>query len=493
MPPAIESASDLAGRLAAIVGDAHVTTDEQERRYLSSDFFYWDGAGTAAIAVAPGDTAEVQAIMRALAGTGREVAIRGGGMSTGRSYVPQTHEAVLLDMRRLNRIAEINIADRYLVAETGCTWQQVLDALAPHGLVCDFTIPLSGSVATVGGAMAHNVTGGMKGVLGIEVVRANGDLVRTGAWARAEHGTPYYRDYGPDLTGLFLGDTGAFGIKTAISLHLSNAPAASALASFGFDSEFDLTRAAIALAPLDYLTMRSGFDPHLTRIVRAMTMPDAQNDDAGWTLHLRCDQLNRAAAEAGIEQARGLCLSYGKEISSHIAAAMAGNKLSVRGSLSATGQRWIATNSVFPLSRALDATAAVRDFLDARAADFVRHDVKLASFITCNPYHFQLEPLFWWSDTVSELSLRHIPAEEAERFRAIPENTENRAFIIATRTALRDLFEELGAVHVHTSKFFRYAELLMPGTRRLLADLKTTLDREYLLNPGNLGLKGPHS
>jgi hypothetical protein len=161
--------------------------------------------------------------------------------------------------------------------------------------------------------------------------------------------------------------------------------------------------------------------------------------------------------------------------------------------LSATGQRWIATNSVFPLSRALDATAAVRDFLDARAADFVRHDVRLASFITCNPYHFQLEPLFWWSDTVSELSLRHIPAEEVERFRAIPENTENRAFIIATRTALRDLFEELGAVHVHTSKFFRYAELLMPGTRRLLADLKTTLDREYLLNPGNLGLKGPHS
>jgi D-lactate dehydrogenase (cytochrome) len=487
MPPVNETVSQLAARLAGIVGDTHVTLEEQERRYLSSDFFYWDGAGTAAIAVAPADTAELQHIMRVLAGSGREITIRGGGMSTGRSYVPQTHEAVL---RRLNRIREINITDRYLIAEAGCTWQQILDALAPLGLVCDFTIPLSGSVATVGGAMAHNVTGGMKGVLGIEAVRANGDLLRTGAWARAQYGQPYYRDYGPDLTGLFLGDTGAFGIKTAIALHVSDAPAASAFASFSFSDEIALTRAALALASLDYLTMRSGFDPYLTRIVRAMTMADSRDDEPGWTLHLRCDQINHAAAEAGIAHAREICLRSGWEISSHIAAAMAASKLSVRGSLSATGQRWIATNAIFPLSRAVAATEAVRAFLDAREADFVRHDVRRASFITCNPYHFQLEPLFWWSDKVSELSLRHMPPEEAERFRAIPENPENRAFIIETRTALRDLLEQIGAVHVHTSKFFRYAELLIPGTSQLLAELKTALDPECLLNPGNLGLKG---
>jgi hypothetical protein len=102
--------------------------------------------------------------------------------------------------------------------------------------------------------------------------------------------------------------------------------------------------------------------------------------------------------------------------------------------------------------------------------------------------HFQAEPLFWWSDKVSELSLRHIDPEEAARFKKIPENLENREFITRTRHELRDLFQELGAIHVHTSKFFRYGDLLLPGTRDLLRDLKSVLDPAQIFNPGNLGL-----
>jgi D-lactate dehydrogenase (cytochrome) len=485
-----ETDAALLRNLASIVGDAHVTTDEAERRYFSRDFFYWDDAGTAAIVAAPGSAEEVQALIRLLAGTGREIAVRGGGMSTGRSYVPQGNAAILLDMQRLNRIREINPTDRYLVAEAGCTWQQVVDALAAHKMVCDFTIPGSGSVATVGGAMAHNVTGGMKGVLGIEAVRANGDLIRTGSWAREAAPAPYWRDYGPDLTGLFLGDTGAFGIKTAISLHISPLPEASAFASFAFDTERDLTLAMLALSNCDYLSMRSGFDPTLTRIVMEAQTGAAAPLTSDWTLHLRCDQLNEAAAEAGILRARNICLGFGREISRTMAAGLGARRLSVRGCLSRAGDRWIATNAVFPLSRAAEATEKLRAFLDAHGAEFLAHDVKVANFVTANPYHYQLEPLFWWRDTVSELALRHIDPAEAEQFRLIPENPANRAFITHKRHELRDLFERLGALHVHTSKFFRYAELLSPGTRRLLQDIKHTLDPETMFNPGNLGLKG---
>jgi len=180
---------------------------------LSSYFFYWEGAGTAAIAVAPADTGQVQAVMRVLAGQGREVVIRGAGMSTGRSYVPQTNSAVLLDMRRLNRIREINVTDRYIVAEAGCNWQQVLDALQPHGLRPDFTIPLSGSVSTVGGAMAHHVTGGMKGVQGLEVVRANGELIHTGSWARRDFLSRITGIMGRILPGCFWGIRGRLGLR----------------------------------------------------------------------------------------------------------------------------------------------------------------------------------------------------------------------------------------------------------------------------------------
>jgi D-lactate dehydrogenase (cytochrome) len=330
----------------------------------------------------------------------------------------------------------------------------------------------------------------MKGVLGIEAVRANGDLIRTGSWAREAAPMPYWRDYGPDLTGLFLGDTGAFGIKTAISLHLSPQPEASAFASFAFDSERGLTLAMLALANCDYLSMRSGFDPTLTRIVLQAQTGAPAPATSDWTLHLRCDQLNEAAAEAGLSRARTICLRHGREISPSIAAGLGARRLSVRGCLSSTGDRWIATNAVFPLSRAAEATEKLRAFLDAHEAEFVVHDIKIANFVSANPYHYQLEPLFWWSDKVSELALRHIDPTEAERFRLIPENRANRAFISRIRHEVRDLFQELGALHVHTSKFFRYAELLCPGTRQLLHDIKHTLDPECMFNPGNLGLKG---
>jgi D-lactate dehydrogenase (cytochrome) len=508
----------LASRLRAVVGADHVTTDLDERRYLSSDFFYWDDAGVAAVVVAPGSTAEVQQVLRLVAEEPREVIIRGGGMSTGRSYVPRTHAGLLLDMRRLNAIRELNVVDRFIVVEAGCTWEAVVARLAEHQLRCDFTIPVSGSVSTVCGAMSHNVTGGMKGVLGLEVVRANGELVRTGSWARQAYGVPFCREYGPDLTGLFLGDTGAFGVKTAVALHVSPQVNVSAHASFSFETHQQLAEAMVRVAAFDFITTRVGLDPYLTR--KAMDVSPAEGarvlgsivrsdasviggvrkalavamngrsalEDAAWTLHLRVEQLTAAAAEEGLARAREICLRAGREIAPSVAIGLSANRLSVRGTLNREGDRWIATNSVWPISRAVEVSQAVQDFLEARREEFAAHDVKVGLFTTCSGYHYQSEPLFWWRDQVSELSLRHIDPTEAERFRKIPENPRNREFVTRTRFALRDYFQALGAIHVHTSKFFRYEDLLVPGTRALLRDLKNVLDPYGVLNPGNLGL-----
>ena len=46
---------------------------------------------------------------------------------------------------------------------------------------------------------------------------------------------------------------------------------------------------------------------------------------------------------------------------------------------------------------------------------------------------------------------------------------------------------------MHLSKFFRYAEVLEPGARGLLQDIKDVLDPEGRMNPGNLGLVKPPS
>ena len=61
---------------------------------------------------------------------------------------------------------------------------------------------------------------------------ADGDVLTTGS-AALQGRSAFYRNAGPDLTGLFIGDCGAFGIKTAATLRLSPEPHR-AMASFAF-------------------------------------------------------------------------------------------------------------------------------------------------------------------------------------------------------------------------------------------------------------------
>ncbi len=65
------------------------------------------------------------------------------------------------------------------------------------------------------------------GLLSLEVMLADGSTLRTGA-AALTNGRPFLRYHGPDLTGLFLGNTGALGIKTRATLRLIRQPAARA-------------------------------------------------------------------------------------------------------------------------------------------------------------------------------------------------------------------------------------------------------------------------
>ena len=112
---------DLVNELAALVGAQHVIADPAERRYFSRDLFPWDDAPVALAVVAPGSVDEVQALVRAASRLDVHLVTRGGGMSTGRSYVPATARSVIVDLRRLNRVREINAGDRYVVVEAGCT------------------------------------------------------------------------------------------------------------------------------------------------------------------------------------------------------------------------------------------------------------------------------------------------------------------------------------------------------------------------------------
>lgn len=90
------------------------------------------------------------------------------------------------------------------------------------------------------GAAADNV-------LPLEVVLADGKLLRTGQSAIRNAAIPAYRLYGPDFAGMFLHDSGAIGVKAEATFRLIRTPAHTGFASFAFSS---LATAAAALSEI---------------------------------------------------------------------------------------------------------------------------------------------------------------------------------------------------------------------------------------------------
>ena len=212
--PAMESArTALLRQLQSLLGVEHVVTDPAECEVYSTDIYR--RGETAMAVVRPGSSADVAQIVQLSAAAGVAVVPRGGGASYTDGYAPAERESILIDTSRMNRILELNERDGYVVVEVGVTWATLNEALAAKGLRTPFFGPFSGLAATVGGSLSQNSVTWGTGVFGVsgettlcvEVVLGDGRLVRTGSWGAA-NGVPFMRSYGPDLTGLFMGDCG---------------------------------------------------------------------------------------------------------------------------------------------------------------------------------------------------------------------------------------------------------------------------------------------
>jgi len=514
---AVSGKNNAADSLAQIVGSDKVITDEEERRYYCNDIFFWDEGAVADYVVQPSNKGEVAALVRVAAELDLCISARGGGMSSTNGYRPSRTACILLDLRRLNAILEINTTDRYVTVGAGCTWESISEALTPHGLKLDFAAPFSGVYSTVGGALSQAVPAGMRGILGVEVVRADGSILRTGSWGRKDTAIPFFRDYGPDLSGIFLGDGGAFGIKTAASLHVSRRAEGIAHGSFAFESYQDMAQTMIELGPYDFVTRRVGLDPFKSHNAAKVGFKDAINllgevassgasltegfkntaqmaiagtnfmDGVKWSLHLSVEAITGAGADAGLDIVRAVCLKRAREISNIIPRAVEARKFSVRGFLGREGQRWVPTNSMWPLSRAVEIATEIQEFFNNRRSEMDKHGVWESYMTNYGPGYFMCEPSFYWMDEVSELHLRHISSAEAAEFRKLKPNLEARYYAQKLRSELRDFFYELGAIHVQLAKFYPYKDSLAPETWRLVKELKNLMDPDGRLNSKNLG------
>jgi FAD/FMN-containing dehydrogenase len=241
--------------LRAIVGDTHAWDGADAAPYLTD----WREryTGRAQAVVSPGSTDEVAAVVRACAMAGVPIVPQGGNTGLCGGATPDdSGRAVVLSLRRMNRIRAIDPHNDTMDVEAGCVLQSVQDAAREAGRLFPLSLGSEGS-CTIGGNLATNAGGTQvlrygtmrELALGLEVVTARGDI-----W----HGMRGLRkdNTGYDLRDLFIGSEGTLGIITAATLRLYPLPVASCTALVALSSIDD----AIALLSL----ARRGFGASLT-------------------------------------------------------------------------------------------------------------------------------------------------------------------------------------------------------------------------------------
>jgi D-lactate dehydrogenase (cytochrome) len=404
------------------------------------------------------------------------------------------------------------------VVGAGCTWEKLATALKPHGLQAVQRSPISGSHSTVGGLASQNLPGGMDGVIGLMVVLADGTVARTGSAARTD-ASAFQRYSGPDLTGLFLGDCGAFGIKTEVVLRLAPEPAAAAFASFGFSTGEEIIGAMAAVmrrAPgvrAFAMDQAKGASASKVEVGEAAKILGAVVKGAGsfgqamkdvaqlargrntlaehpWSLHLTAEGATETSAQAQLDLARKQVQAtvQAMEIDNVVPKTLRAKPYSIRGLVGPDGERWVPVHGVLPLSRARACMADLRTHLESQSEALKRAGVTAQWLVSSAGPYVTIEPMFYWHDALDPIQLAHLSERNRSRFSSFPENLPARDVVRRLRGELRDVFGRHGAVHAQVGRFYRLTEMMDPGSRDLLARVKRALDPEGRMNPGSLNL-----
>ena len=220
----------LINQLADIVGNAGLRTGNDDTASFLTD---WHGQyhGQALAVVMPETTAQVANIMAFADANDIVVVPQGGNTGFMGGATPDADgRTILLSLRRMNRIREIDATNMSMTVEAGCVLQSLHEETEKQGLYFPLNLAAKGS-CTIGGNLGTNA-GGLNVVrygttreltLGLEVVLMGGRVLNMLSGLRKDN-------TGYDLRNLFVGSEGTLGVITAATMKLFPQPAARATA-----------------------------------------------------------------------------------------------------------------------------------------------------------------------------------------------------------------------------------------------------------------------
>lgn len=503
--------------LKGILGSKYVSTSRKDLTYYGTDLSHEDVA-RADIIVQPATTDEVAAIVRFANERSIPIYPRGGGLSYTLGFTPTEQGGIILDSSRMNKIVEIDESAMSMTAQTGCTWLQIHEELGKLGLRLAFWGPLSGEGSTLGGCIANNAVWygsaryGTTGdtLLGLEVVTPTGEVIRTGSGAHVS-GWRHFRYYGPDLTGMFVGDCGALGIKTEATYELMPVPAGHESMSFDYPDLKSFLAGAAAMARARVAS--EIFYLSSTRLDGLIRAGYTFLEGASEVLHVSVEGPTQAVTDAYAERIRSIAADTGgREMSGELAdrwrdepfmAFVGGIAASL---VSTKGEVWAPVHGIVPFSAVLELV----DKVDALAAEYAE------AFAKEGVYHYQLmcvvsgqllvETNIVWPDELDPVRKAYVmdprnvkmlgKVPTAMAAKALIKGVTRRAgrFSAARelahefRRGVSNIYQDHGSAHFQIGRYYDFEGHVSPAYFNHLKTLKRAIDPNGIMNPGVMGI-----
>jgi alkyldihydroxyacetonephosphate synthase len=255
----------IRSELEEVVGEAFISTRESDRLVYATDWFWvpqmWLDRGEQPAMpdyiVHPASAEEVSAIIK-IANAYRVPVIPYGGGSGSQGGALSIYGGIILDLKRMNKIVEIDEKSLTVTAEAGIIGTHLEWALQERG----FTLPhyaASANCATLGGYLAPRGSGTISTkygkaeelVMSMQVVLPTGEIIRTPVVPIHSAGLDYFH--------LFLGSEGTLGVITEATMQIEYMPEARLMRAVLFDSLSNALEAG-------RLMMTRRYDPMVLRL-----------------------------------------------------------------------------------------------------------------------------------------------------------------------------------------------------------------------------------